>query len=174
MKNFKGTESRYIITKEYCERYIPKNSIVLDLGYENSLTKYLESKYRVKNTEWNLDKQPAKINNLWDYEYITSFEVFEHLLNPYSVLSAAMTGTKLLCSVPLRVFYSKPHWQDEDYKQHYHEFIPREFFKLLEKTGFEILFSKEHCIVKNFGIRQLITALFRVKRYLFVVAEKMT
>ena len=171
MKNFKGTESRHIITREYCKKFIPQGSTVLDLGYENKMTLFLDNNYSVRNTEWDLNVEPKRINK-YDYDYLTAFEIFEHLLNTYSVLENVRPGTGLLCSVPLRVWYAKPYWLEDDRLQHYHEFLPREFFKLLNKTGFEIKFSKKHCIVKGFGIRQLITGLFRVKRYLFVYAVK--
>jgi hypothetical protein len=168
MDSFKGAESRYIVTRKYCERFIPENSKVVDLGNRSGITPWLKDRYDVVNTNWDLDKKP-RID--LSYDYITSFEVFEHLLDPCCVLKNIRKGTHLLCSVPLRVFFTKPHWKPND--EHYHEFLDREFYKLLTKTGWKIKFKKKRCIVKNFGIRQLITGLFRFKRYLFVYAEKM-
>ena len=43
-----------------------------------------------------------------DYDVITSWEVFEHLLNPHTVLHN-LKG-KLLCTVPLNVWFAKPYW----------------------------------------------------------------
>lgn len=165
---FRGTNSRYIITMDYVRRFIPKGSIITDLGGENEFADDMrDAGYLVATTS---DTDLDQIYAITHSEYVTSFEVFEHLLNPYMLLQTLTPGTKLLCSVPLNVWFSREHWLDDDRRQHYHEFTERQFHKLLHKTGFTIQMSKKHRIVKSVGIRQFLRMFWH--SYLFVYAEK--
>lgn len=164
----RGTDSRYSVTMEYVEKHIPVGAIITDLGGESPLAEMMRREYYdvITTGDVDLDEMPTFYHN----GYVTSFEVFEHLLNPYAVLKSIKPGTKLLCSVPLNVWFSPEHWLDDDRKQHYHEFTERQFLKLLRKTGWTVKMSEKRRIVKSFGLRQLLRIFW--PSYLFVYAEK--
>lgn len=173
-KQFRGNQSRWYVAEQYVGSFCSRDDCILDLGYRNQFSDIMrENNYNVTNTIFDLDTNTENLKMINGYKIVTAFEIFEHLVNSFGVLRALKTGTKLICSVPLRVWFAKPHWNDDDpLDQHYHEFLQREFEILLKKAGYEIVFLQKECIAKNFGIRQLITWLFGIKRYLFAVAVK--
>jgi hypothetical protein len=175
-KNFRGDISRYHVNDQWVGSFISRKQKILDLGYSNERNAYADimrsQGYSVENTNFDLDIDTHRLGDI-EYDCVTAFEVFEHLVNPYGVLKELDAGKKLVCSVPLRFCLAKPYWNKNDkLRRHYHEFLQREFEMLLEKAGYEIECMQQECIVKNFGIRQILTWIFNVKRYLFVVAKK--
>jgi hypothetical protein len=164
---------RHDTTCQLVKAYINPYARILDLGYSNDLSLKIKNMgFDVTNTDFDLDLEPEKLQEL-DYDVVTSFEVFEHLVNPFSVLENIKPDKFIICSVPIRVWFKKPHWiEDSPLRQHYHEFLPREFYKLLTKAGYTIRWAEKRCIVEKLGIRPLLTWLFRIKRYLFVYAIK--
>lgn len=174
--HFRGEETRHRLTMKYVLENIPKDKVVLDLGNISTLSMKMINNGYVVGHSCNLtnDLDNLKPDGIpGHYKWITSFEVFEHLCNPYPLLKNITVGTNMLCSIPLNVWFSKEHWIDnDDYKQHYHEFSERQFMKLLYKTGWIVLFSHKHRVVKSFGIRQSLRMFW--PSYLFVRAVKVS
>ncbi len=166
---FRGRKSRYIVTLKHVLKFFPPESRITDLGNENPFFKcMIENGYHVKSTG-NIDLDKYVIIDHEDC--VTSFEVFEHLLNLYMVLKNFRSGTKLLCSVPLKVWFSPEFWNEKnEWDQHFHEFSERQFLKLLIKTDWRVLYAKKQRIIKRLGIRQLLRIFW--PSYLFVYAEK--
>lgn len=139
---------RYRKTLEFLERSIGKEEKILDLGIPNPFSELMARRgFQVSNTKGeDLDIHPA-IGSRYDFTCITSFEVFEHLLAPYNLLQQAQPppGGKitLVASVPLKVWFAKAYWNAKDpWDRHYHEFEPRQFDWLLEKSGWRIIHSE--------------------------------
>jgi tRNA U34 5-methylaminomethyl-2-thiouridine-forming methyltransferase MnmC len=55
------------------------------------------------------------------YTVFTAFEIFEHLLNPYTILENVKCD-KLLISIPLRLWFSAYRSKTDMWDRHYHEF----------------------------------------------------
>lgn len=78
------------------------------------------------------------IQSLPSFQGYAALEVLEHLTNPFQVL-ILMKGL-LIATVPLRIPFKRNYWNyKDDYAQHYIEFEPRAFRKLLHKTGWTII-----------------------------------
>jgi hypothetical protein len=163
---------RFKITLEFLQKHVKTSQKILDLGVTNPFTEIMKkNNYQVVNTHGeDLDNDQSNlINN--DYEVFTAFEIFEHLLNPYTVLKA-VKADKILISVPLKLWFSNAYRSKTDLlDRHYHEFEDWQLDWLLEKTGFKILDSvKFNNPTKKIGIRPLLR-LF-TNRYYLVYAEK--
>ena len=106
-----------------------------------------------------------------NYQVFTAFEIFEHLLNPYTVLENVKCD-KVLISIPMRLWFSAAYRSKTDkWDRHYHEFEDWQLDWLLEKTGFKIVDSiKFTHPVKKFGFRPLLR--YFTNRYYLVYAEK--
>ena len=78
---------RFNITLDFLKKHISTNETLLDLGVPNPFSKIMiENKYTVINTKGediDNDQNALKSEN---YTVFTAFEIFEHLLNPYTVL----------------------------------------------------------------------------------------
>jgi hypothetical protein len=161
---------RYLLTVRFLLKHVPRGTI-LDLGTENGLGNFMkEYGYKVTNT--NGEDFDFQQNFLGDYiclDAITAFEIFEHLLNPFAVLRA-LPGNKLVCSVPLRLWFA-PAFKNKTNKAgwHFHEFEQWQFFWLLEKAGWTVVDWEKHTSPTfTLGIRSI----FRwfTPRFLFVYA----
>ena len=97
---------RFKLTAEFLQKHVSKDSKILDLGVENPFSKIMkETGYAVKNTSGeDLDLDTSTIENS-TADVVTAFEIFEHLLSPFTVLQAIKTD-KLVASVPLRLWFS--------------------------------------------------------------------
>jgi len=148
------SKSRTCQTIMFCD--IPAGNTVLDIAERNDLSRQLAKKKSVDivNTTSDLDYDiiPEK-NGI--FNYVTCFEVIEHLLNPrlfFDKLHELTTGNVVLyLSYPSR---PKIMWNDEE---HFHEYDKLRFNYLLKKTGWKIIESKKiyiHRFPK--GIRSLI------------------
>ena len=105
------------------------------------------------------------------YDIVTAFEIFEHLVNPFSVVNS-LVCTRLFASVPLSLWFAKAYWNEDDpWDRHYHEFEPRQFDMLLEKAGWTIVDS-EKWISKSdkIGFRPLLRRFY--PRYYIVFCER--
>jgi len=146
----------------------------LDLGIENPFTKIMAADgYQVENTKGeDLDLNFTSIKNS-NAEVATAFEIFEHLVSPLNALSALKT-TKLVASIPLRLWFSPAYRSKTDpWDRHYHEFEDWQFDWLLEKSGWEIKDrDKWTNPVKKIGLRPLLRNF--VPRYYIVYAERKT
>lgn len=165
---------RFKITLAFLQKNISTSEKILDLGVENPFSKIMtENGYQVINTKGeDLDENQSSLNNE-DYSVVTAFEIFEHLLNPYTVLQNC-NADKILISIPLRLWFSSAYRsKTEKWDRHYHEFEDWQLDWLLEKTGWKIIDKiKFTHPVKKLGFRPLLR--YFTNRYYLVYAEKAT
>ena len=163
---------RFDITLEFLKKHISKSETILDLGVSNPFSEImLRNGFQVQNTTGeDLDQNQESLKNS-NADVVTAFEIFEHLLNPYTILEA-IKADKLLISIPMRLWFSPAYRSKTDmWDRHYHEFEDWQLDWLLEKTGWKIIDRKRWTNpVKKFGIRPLLR-LF-TNRYYIVYAEK--
>ncbi|MDG2172263.1 MAG: methyltransferase [Flavobacteriaceae bacterium] len=163
---------RFKITLEFLQKHIEKDELILDLGIENPLSSLIKKNgYNINNTSGeNLDIDRSTIKNS-NAEVITAFEIFEHLLNPYSVLKD-IKAKKLVASIPLRLWFAGAYKNNNDERdRHFHEFEDWQFDWLLNNTGWKIVdYKKFTNPVKKIGLRPLLR-LF-TDRYYLIYAEK--
>ena len=163
---------RYQITTDFIKKFVDKNELILDLGIENPLSKILKNNgYNIINTsgeDLDIDQSAVKETNA---TVVTAFQIFEHLLNPFQLLMS-IKANKLVCSVPLSLWFSKAYRNSKDTRDnHFHEFEDWQFRLLLQKTGWKIIEEKKFTNpVKKIGLRPLLR-LF-TNRYLIIYAEK--
>ena len=127
--------------------------------------------FEVKNTLGeDLDIDFSNIKNE-KYEVVTAFEIFEHLLNPFTILNE-IKAEKILISVPLRLWFSKAYQSKTAPRdRHFHEFEDWQLDWLLEKAGFKIVDRVKFTHpVKKIGFRPLLR--WFTPRYYLVYAEK--
>ncbi len=163
---------RYNYSYQFLAKYISKSSKILDLGVKNPFTDILQKKgYTVSNTKGeDLDLDNSTILQS-DAEVVTAFEIFEHLLSPFTVLKA-IKAKQLVASVPLRLWFSSAYKSKTDiWDRHYHEFEDWQFDWLLEKTGWKIIARQKWTNPsKTIGIRPILR--WFTPRYYIVYAEK--
>lgn len=169
-KTFPNKRFKHTIT--FLQNHISTTEKILDLGVENPLSEIMAKKgYIVENTTGeDLDIDVSAIINS-DAEVVTAFEIFEHLLSPFTVLKS-IKSKKLIASIPLRLWFSPAYRSKTDMRdRHFHEFEDWQFDWLLEKTGWKII-SREKWTnpTKKIGIRPL----FRwfTPRYYIIYAER--
>ncbi|PXX23964.1 methyltransferase [Arenibacter sp. ARW7G5Y1] len=163
---------RFKHTLEFLQKHISTDQPILDLGVENPFSRIMkENGYQVENTrgeDLDLDFSAALSTKA---EVATAFEIFEHLLAPFNILSQIKTD-KLVASIPLRLWFSSAYKSKTDpWDRHYHEFEDWQFDWLLEKAGWEIKDrAKWTNPVKKIGIRPLLRSF--TPRYYIVYAER--
>ena len=164
-------KKRYKRTLYLVKRHLSASEHILDLGVPNPFTEILKTEgYSVTNTKGeDLDIDRAALASA-SYQAVTAFEIMEHLLNPFSVLSE-LNASKLFISVPLKLWFAQAYRSKTDPRdRHYHEFEPWQFRWLLEKSGWIIKEEEQFCHpVKKFGFRPILR-LF-TPRYLLIYAE---
>ena len=163
---------RYQKTLEFLQTHVPGSISVLDLGVENPFSKIMESSgYHVENTQGeDLDDDLSAIVNS-PAEVVTAFEIFEHLLSPYTVLKS-IKAKKLVASVPLKLWFAPAYRSKTDvWDRHYHEFEDWQFDWLLEKAGWKIMAREKWSNpIKKLGIRPILRRF--TPRYYIVYAER--
>ena len=163
---------RFNITLDFLKNHISTDETILDLGVPNPFSKIMvENGYVVKNTKGeDLDNNQSTLQKE-DYSVVTAFEIFEHLLNPYTILEN-IKSDKILISIPMRLWFSSAYRSKTDkWDRHYHEFEDWQLDWLLEKTGFKIIDSiKFTHPVKKIGFRPLLR--YFTNRYYLVYAVK--
>ena len=168
----KFPHKRYKHTIQFLKEHVPLTSKILDLGIENPLTKVMQEQgYTVANTKGeDLDLYTSSITNS-DADVITAFEIFEHLLSPFTVLKD-IKANKLVASVPLKLWFSSAYRSKTDMRdRHYHEFEDWQFDWLLEKSGWQIKASKKWTNpTKKIGLRPILR--WFTPRYYIVFAER--
>ncbi|MEO6177973.1 MAG: methyltransferase [Flavobacterium circumlabens] len=163
---------RFKLTLEFLQKHINTSESILDLGVENPFSKIMkEEGYSVKNTtgeDLDLNQDVFKTEKT---AVVTAFEIFEHLLNPFTILSEIQSD-KLLISIPMRLWFSPAYRSKTDmWDRHYHEFEDWQLDWLLEKTGWKIIDRQKWTNpVKKFGLRPLLRSF--TNRYYIVYAEK--
>jgi hypothetical protein len=131
----------------------------------------IENGYVVNNTTGeDVDNDQTALQNK-NYDVFTAFEIFEHLLNPYTVLQNVQSN-KILISIPLRLWFSPAYRSKTDpWDRHYHEFEDWQLDWLLEKIGWTIKDKiKFTHPVKKIGFRPLLR--WFTPRYYIVYAER--
>ncbi len=163
---------RYKKTIEFLKKHIPTTASILDLGVVNPFTEFMVKEgYKVENTKGeDLDIDTSTIQNS-KAETVTAFEIFEHLLSPFTVLKS-IKSDKLVASVPLKLWFSSAYRSKTDMlDRHYHEFEDWQFDWLLEKSGWKIIArDKWTNPTKKVGIRPLLR--WFTPRYYIVYAER--
>ena len=104
-KNF--PHKRYRITTDFINKHIDKSELILDLGIKNPLSEALkEDGFQIINTNGeDLDIDQSLILET-KATVVTAFQIFEHLLNPFQILNS-IKAKKLVCSIPLRLWFAK-------------------------------------------------------------------
>ncbi len=168
----KFPHKRYRITFQFLQDHVPNTSKILDLGIENPFTKVMkEHGYTVENTKGeDLDTDTTTITNS-EYDVVTAFEIFEHLLSPFTVLQD-IKANKIVASVPLKLWFASAYKSKTDRRdRHYHEFEDWQFDWLLEKAGWQIKARKKWTNpTKKFGFRPILR--WFTHRYYIVYAER--
>ncbi|MEO0045688.1 MAG: hypothetical protein RL705_879 [Bacteroidota bacterium] len=163
---------RFNITLQFLKKHVNTSETILDLGVPNPFSKIMEDNdYTVINTKGeDVDNDQTALQNE-NYEVFTAFEIFEHLLNPYTVLEN-VKAEKVLISIPLRLWFSPAYRSKTDlWDRHYHEFEDWQLDWLLEKTGWKIIDRVKFTHpVKKLGFRPLLR--YFTPRYYMVYAEK--
>lgn len=163
---------RFKLTLEFLKKHLATSETILDLGVENPFSKIMkEEGYQVTNTIGeDLDENQTFIQNQ-KTDAVTAFEIFEHLLNPYTLLKE-IKSDKLFISIPLRLWFSPAYRSKTDmWDRHYHEFEDWQLDWLLEKTGWKIIDRMQFTHpVKKIGFRPLLRMF--TNRYYIVYAEK--
>lgn len=165
-------EKRYKITLDFMKSVAPPPASILDLGVANPFSEIMKNQgYQVSNTEGedlDLDQHALKQSSA---EITTAFEIFEHLLSPFTVLQQ-IRSEKLIASVPLKLWFAPAYKSKTDpWDRHFHEFEPWQFDWLLEKSGWTIMARKQWTHpVRKFGIRPLLR--WFTPRYYLVYAVR--
>lgn len=165
-------EKRYQKTLKFLLETVPPPAKVLDLGVENPFTRIMvENGYDVTNTTGeDLDDDFSAVQKE-QYDVVTAFEIFEHLLAPYNILRE-IKANKIVASIPLKLWFSPAYRSKTDnWDRHYHEFEDWQFDWLFEKSGWEIKKNlKWTNPVNKIGIRPLLRKF--TPRYYAVYAER--
>lgn len=165
-------KKRFQMTMDFLNKHIPKEAKILDLGVQNPLSDLMiKDGYQVQNTSGvDLDENQSELQTN-TYDVMTAFEIFEHLLNPYTVLKKC-TAKTVVISVPLRLWFAPAYRSKTDMRdRHYQEFEDWQLDWLLDKCGYKITARKKWAHgVNRLGIRPLLRKF--TPRYYMVLAEK--
>ena len=165
-------KKRYKYTIEFLKQHIVTTETILDLGVENPFSELLKKEgYTVSNTLGeDLDIDMSTIGTHTS-DVVTAFEIFEHLLSPFTVLKN-IKSKKLVASIPLRLWFASAYRSKTDPRdRHFHEFESWQFDWLLEKAGWKIIATKKWTNpTKKIGFRPLLR--WFIPRYYIVYAER--
>ncbi len=165
-------DKRFRNTLAFLKKHVSATDNILDLGVENPFSVIMKKEgFSVSNTTGeDLDLDQSALRSQ-DYTVVTAFEIFEHLLNPFTVLQN-INADKLLISVPMRLWFSPAYRSKTDkWDRHYHEFEDWQLDWLLEKTGWKIIDRQKWTNpVKKIGFRPLLRRF--TNRYYIVYAER--
>tara|TARA_R100001369_G_scaffold81873_1_gene113247 strand:+ start:1061 stop:1582 length:522 start_codon:yes stop_codon:yes gene_type:complete len=168
----KFPKKRYKHTLQFLKEVIKTNESILDLGVENPFSEIMQKKgYSVTNTKGeDLDLKTEAVKTT-EYDVVTAFEIFEHLVAPFNVLQD-IQAKKLVASVPLKLWFASAYKsKTDDRDRHFHEFEDWQFDWLLEKAGWTIKKrTKFTNPVKKVGFRPILRRF--TPRYYMVYAER--
>jgi hypothetical protein len=163
---------RFKHTITFLQNHVSTSEKILDLGVVNPLSEIMMKKgYKVENTKGeDLDIDISAIINS-DADVVSAFEIFEHLLSPFTVLKS-IKAKKLVASIPLRLWFSPAYRSKTDMRdRHFHEFEDWQFDWLLEKTGWKIIAREKWTNpTKKIGIRPILR--WFTPRYYIIYAER--
>ena len=169
-KTFPNKRFKHTIT--FLQQHVSTSEKILDLGVTNPLSEIMiEKGYMVENTNGeDLDIDVSSITKS-DAEVVTAFEIFEHLLSPYTVLKS-IKAKKLVASIPLRLWFSPAYRSKTDMRdRHFHEFEDWQFDWLMEKSGWKIMEREKWTNpTKKIGIRPILR--WFTPRYYIIYAER--
>lgn len=163
---------RFQKTLEFLKASVPPPARILDLGVKNPFSEIMQkNNYSVTNTggeDLDLETNAVKSNQ---YDLVTAFEIFEHLVSPFNVIND-IQAPKLVATIPLKLWFSNAYQSKTDpWDRHFHEFEDWQFDWLLEKAGWAIIKREKWTNpVNKFGIRPLLRKF--TPRYYAVYAEK--
>ena len=165
-------KKRYKHTLEFLKKHIVNTETILDLGVKNPLSELLKTEgFTVSNTSGeDLDINTSTLETDTS-DVVTAFEIFEHLVSPFTVLKN-IKAKKLVASIPLRLWFSTAYRSKTDIRdRHFHEFESWQFDWLLEKAGWKIIATEKWTNpTKKIGIRPLLR--WFTPRYYIVYAER--
>ncbi|MDX1461612.1 MAG: methyltransferase [Marinirhabdus sp.] len=165
-------KKRYKHTLQFLKTHIDVKEQLLDLGVENPFSELLKAEgYQVTNTRGeDLDLDVSAVKNT-EFDVLTAFEIFEHMVNPFDVLREAK-ASKLVASVPLKLWFASAYKSKTDERdRHYHEFEDWQFDWLLEKSGWIIKDRKKFTNpIRKIGFRPILRRF--TPRYYLVYAER--
>ena len=168
----KAESERQELTVSFLEKHCPAPMKVFDLGTPNDVSKLLSDKgYIVQNTTGqDLDLDIGFARDI-QADVVTAFEILEHMVAPFNVLSA-INSDKLVATVPLKLWFAKAYRNNSDpWDRHFHEFEDWQFDWLLDKSGWKIVDSEKWISkVKINGFRPLLRNF--TPRYYAVYAER--
>ena len=163
---------RYKHTLRFLEHTISKEQSILDLGVVNPFSELLSKEgFKVTNTIGeDLDIDTSSVQTT-DFDVVTAFEIFEHLVSPFNVLND-IGAKKLVASVPLKLWFASAYRSKTDERdRHYHEFEDWQFDWLLEKAGWRIIKREKFTNpVKKIGFRPILRRF--TPRYYLIYAER--
>lgn len=165
-------KKRYKHTLEFMENLISKEESILDLGVENPFSTILkEQGFKVTNTQGEDLDLNTKVVQKEEFDVVTAFEIFEHMVAPFNVLRD-IKAKKLVASIPLKLWFADAYQSKTDpWDRHYHEFEDWQFDWLLEKAGWQIKKREKFTNpVKKIGLRPLLRRF--TPRYYLVYAER--
>lgn len=173
-EKYKNThQRRFQKTLDFLQSSVSPPQKILDLGTSNPFTEVMKNAgYEVDNTPLNLDLDiDVSVVETGEYDVVTAFEIFEHLVAPFNVLRA-IKAKYLVASVPLKLWFANAYWNESDpWDRHYHEFEPRQLDMVLEKAGWSILKSEKWTSpVNKLGFRPLLRKV--TPRYYIVFCER--
>ena len=164
---------RFEKTRSFVQKHLEHGTNILDLGTPNDLSDFIASAgYLVQNTKGeNLDTDFQTYLDT-GVDCVTAFEIFEHMLAPFNILSKLKTPM-LIASVPLKLWFASAYWNsNDDWDKHYHEFEQKQFDFLLEKSGWVVKDSLVWASPdpKKIGVRPLLR--YFTPRYYMVYCER--
>lgn len=163
---------RFKHTIEFLQKHVAPSETILDLGVVNPFTEIMKQHgYSVENTKGeDLDIDTSNITSS-NADVVTAFEIFEHLLSPFTVLKS-IKADKLVASIPLKLWFSSAYRSKTDMlDRHYHEFEDWQFDWLLEKSDWKIIDRQKWTNpTKKIGIRPILRRF--TPRYYIVYAER--
>ena len=164
---------RYKHTLRFLKNVISKEEKILDLGVPNPFSEILTQEgFDVTNTKGeDLDLETMVVKTE-EFDVVTAFEIFEHLVSPFNVLKD-IKAKKLVASVPLKLWFASAYKSKiDEWARHYHEFEDWQFDWLLEKAGWRIVKREKFTNpIKKIGIRPILRRI--TPRYYLVYAEKL-
>ena len=165
-------KKRYQRTLSLLKEVCPSPSVIYDLGVANPLAQLMiDNDYKVYNSGAQDLDIDFKLDIPDDVDLVTGFEILEHLVSPFPLLSS-LNAKRLFLTVPLNLWFSKAYRSKTDQRdRHFHEFEEWQFDWLLEKAGWKII-RKEKWTNPSFklGLRPLLRNFHN--RYYAVYAER--
>jgi hypothetical protein len=152
-------QKRIDSTIEFLKNTIGPNKRILDLGVPNRMAEAMKSAgYDVTNTKGeDLDIDFQEYVKM-DVDCVTAFEIFEHMLAPFNILRH-IEAPNVVASVPLKLWFAEAYWNETDpWDRHYHEFEPKQFDMLMDRSGWSIKDSAKwkNPETKKIGIRPVL------------------